>query len=741
MFDTSDMHEFVLTFKDPNYNETAPPMTLKHNGEDLHERIQRLRRLPRPQLQEQIEWISFEVISLSPNQIDMSDKCEKCPLHCLLETFLDLKYIDHREGDLVELLMIKSRIDYTRYQDGVVLDLLKKYNVIKFYQWQLLNNKENAFLHETLEGPQKDLILRNRDNLDDLLQMVFVVGALRTLKILTDLIKELYGSRYPILPTAVEWSVLVKDNCKNKFYRCFDYLLSRTDIDINELDKNGETAFFIACRLNDSYMVNELLKRKPFIAAKNQQDNYAIVDLQPETLTNIFDACIISKPDHLIEDEKAFKIIKTFSLKVLNLDNLIFMDLRNFYPVKNEEDRNFNVLELIQCIGSTKDLRLMLNHPVIGTIIDLKWRKLRFYVLFRMIGALIPIILAFFLRDFRMSSGEMTFFMVCLGFLIIFEFISTILTILTQHGSFMLGTMHICMYFTLFMFFATSTCHDLCPSVVGIVWIFFGICINGIISIFNKSVAHYTIMLMYVAYNIMKFLVFNSFLLLGLIMSYASIFYDPNVKPAGAKALDVIEEVESSGDGESLTEVETDTVPNYSFNVKLTLFKTLVMLVGEIWDNVDGSRSFRIYLVYAFLIFMLPIVALNLLNGLAVGNVKDISSQAQYWHRKVQCMVLYEVETMLRKIESFARIPWPEVNFTSRLIRERHFVAINTANNCVFAMESLTLHKKVGELSKDIIQPAIKVIKRRERSQKQKEISAIRKGSTSFCPHCFEQLA
>lgn len=589
------------------------------------------------------------MITLSPNQIDQSDKCGKCPLHYLLEIFLDLKYIDRREGDLVELIMIKSRIDYQRYQDGVVLELLKKYNVIKYYQWQLLNNKENAFMHETLEGSQKDLILRNQDNLDDLLQMVFVVGALRTLKVLIDLIKELYGSKFPILPTAVEWSVLVKDNCKNKFYRCFDYLLSRPDIDINEPDKNGETAFFIACRLNDSYMVNELLKRKPFIAAKNQQGSYAIVDLQSETLTNIFDACIISKPDHLIQDEKAFKIIKTFSLKVLSLENLIFMDLRNFYPVKNEEDRNFNVLELIQCIGKTKDLRLMLNHPVIGTIIDLKWRKLRYYVLLRIVGALIPIILAFFLRDFRMSATELTFFMICLGTLIIFEFISTILTILTQHGSFVLGTMNICMYFTLFMFFATSTCLVICPSVVGIVWIFFGICVNGIISVFNKSVAHYTIMLMYVAYNIMKFLIFNSFLLLGLIMSYASIFYDPN---AHSTATDGTEESDLDGSGNGTDEVAEaeDSVPNYSFNVKLTLFKTLVMLVGEIMDNVDGSRSFRIYLVYAFLIFMLPIVALNLLNGLAVGNVKDISSQAQYWHRKVQCMVLYEVETMLRKV-------------------------------------------------------------------------------------------
>lgn len=622
------------------------------NAENLHARVQKLRHIHRSQLQEQIEWMSFEVITLTPNQIDMSDQYGKCPLHYLLEILIEINYVDRREGDLVELIMIKSRIDYQRYQDGIILDLLQKYNIIKYYQWQLLNNKENAFLQATIEGPQKDFILRNQDNLDDILQMVFVVGALKTLKVLTDLVKNLYGSRYPILPTAVEWSVLVKDNCKNKFYRCFDYLLSRPDIDINEPDKNGETAFFIACRLNDSYMVNELLKRKPFIAAKNQHGSYAIVDLQLETLTNIFDACIISKPDHLIQDEKAFKIIKTFSLKVLNLDNLIFMDLRNFYPVKNEEDRNFNVLELIQCIGGTKDLRLILNHPVIGTIIDLKWRKLRFFVLIRIVGALIPIILAFFLRDFRMSVAESTFFMVCLGILIMFEFISTILTILTEHGSFYLGTMNICMYFTLFMFFATSTCYTTCTSVVGIVWIFFGICVNGIISVFNKSVAHYTIMLMYVAYNIMKFLVFNSFLLFGLIMSYASIFFDPSLIPASTD--DNEYDLDGSGnDTDEVVEIEPekeDGIHTYSFNVKLTLFKTLVMLVGEIMDNVDGSRSFRIYLVYGFLIFMLPIVALNLLNGLAVGNVKDISSQAQYWHRKVQCMILYEVETMLRKV-------------------------------------------------------------------------------------------
>lgn len=629
------------------------------NAEDLHARVQSLRHIPRDQLQDQIEWISFEVITLSPRHVDISDKYGRCPLHCLLEVFLELNYIDQREGDLVELLMIKSKIDYKQYQDGVVLNLLKKYNLIKFYQWQLLNNKEHSLLHESLEGSEKDVIMKNKDNLDDLLQIVFVVGALRTLKVLVDMIKEAYGSKYPILPTAIAWSVLVKENCKNKFYRCFDYLLSRSDIDINEPDKNGESAFFIACRLNDSYMVNELLKKKPFLAAKNKAGAYAVVDLQSETLTNIFDACIVSKPDHLISDEKAFKIIKTFSLKVLNLENMIFMDLRNFYPVKNEEERNFDVLELIQCIGATTDLKLMLNHPVIGTILDLKWRKLRYYVLVRFSGAFMPIILAYFLSDLRLSPSELTFFMLCIGLLIIIEFISTILSILTQYGSYIFGVMCICMHFIMFMFFATSSCHkDSCPSVVGVVWLFFGMSVNGIIAIFNKTVAHYTIMLIYVAYNILRFMFFNAFMLFGFTMSYASIFYNvplSTITNNNTEFNDIENDTDYVNSDNDTIERNRDasemqSLGINSFNIRLIWFKTLVMLVGEIGDTIDESKSFRVYLVYAFLIFMLPIVALNLLNGLAVGNVKDVSSQAQYWHRKVQCMVLYELETMLRKM-------------------------------------------------------------------------------------------
>lgn len=90
--------------------------------------------------------------------------------------------------------------------------------------------------------------------------------------------------------------------------------------------------------------------------------------------------------------------------------------------------------------------------------------------------------------------------------------------------------------------------------------------------------------------------------------------------------------------------------------------------------------------------------------------------------------------------ESFIRIPWPDINITSRLIREHHYVGINTVTKQVFAIESINKQNKIGYLSSDVIHPAVKVIKRRERSQKQKEMSAIRKGSTSFCPHCFEQL-
>lgn len=549
----------------------------------------------------ELEWICYAVIVLPVHEIDVLEK-GKCALHVLLDVFLDLEFTDERDGDLIELLMIRSDINYEEYQDGVLLELLQKYNRVKYYQWLILNYKEHVCIDDMkATGFTEDTFTRLAHNLRDLLQVTFAVGALKMLKLLMDFIGHKYGTRYPILPIAVSCNVLVREGCMKKYYKCFDYLLDRADVDLNARDKSGETAFFIACRIDDTYMINELLKRKPYIAALNKNKDYAITDLEPDTLTTILDSCVSSRPDHIINNEAAFKLLKSYQLSVVDLDNLVFMDLTNFYPPDEKEsaERSFRVTEFIHAIANSNQLTQALKHPVIGALLETKWVQLRRWILIRKQTLLLPILVGFVLIKIFANPQHLALVSIFILISLVLEVVVIFASFRAKYFSYISSTLAVSLLMIMIVFFASGVCNETmerhghknesvdatqpevnfklykgCLAVTTPMWILLGISINYFIAFFNQTVAHYTIMLIYVAYSMIKFLISNVFLAVGFAVAYITLF-NPE-------------------------ELDNDS------NKKLAAFRTFAMLAGYI-DGVERSnyRGIWTYVLHAFLIFMI----------------------------------------------------------------------------------------------------------------------------------------
>ena len=85
----------------------------------------------------------------------------------------------------------------------------------------------------------------------------------------------------------------------------------------------------------------------------------------------------------------------------------------------------------------------------------------------------------------------------------------------------------------------------------------------------------------------------------------------------------------------------------------LALVKTLTMFVGElqfedipIFDVYDSSLRPLAHLFFLCFVFLIVVVLVNLLNGLAVSNVAKIEAEAEYWIHSSRLEVILQIESI-----------------------------------------------------------------------------------------------
>lgn len=435
-----------------------------------------------------------------------------------------------------------------------------------------------------------------------------------------------------------------KPNEKSDYRKCFEHLLERKDtlkLEINAMDENGNTALHYAVKEEDQHYAKALLANGAYIGVENHFGYSPLADIDPETLRSFLDDCLQSN-GKFRRDDKYELTFKYGFLEPPRTD-----EQYNQTQSGVEQGRvgrvNSPIPELypLHYISKSPDLRPLLTHPILLSFLHLKWSHIRvfFYANLVFYTLFVALLTAHIMRD--CSSAELpqnasstldenssiTFVKIewiLLLFLLLFLIFRELFQMIMSPRRYFCSFEN-CLELTLIIVTLVILSNDWsnqCLRPVDAIaillsWseLFLQIGHIHIMSTYNE-------MMKRVLCNYIKFVVWDLILIVAFALGFYILFH-------GTK----------SDGGEE----------NFFQEPSLSLFRTVVMLMGEfdISSIPFGIEPALSYAVFIFFVFLVPIVMVNLLNGLAVSDTQAIKNDAELVSIESMIGTIFYFETML----------------------------------------------------------------------------------------------
>lgn len=363
-------------------------------------------------------------------------------------------------------------------------------------------------------------------------------------------------------------------------------------------------------RLGAKRVLEIILSKRPFVGALDEKGDLMMADINKQQFERFFNSLVNPQ---------------------LNNRRIIEMDLSCFFPPKQELEENpeYNEMKFFYHLADSRELRPLLIHPVIETLINLKYKKLSIFnwdlILWRIVVLLI--VLFNYLLPYSITKAlSWTAFVILLlsEFYAYFESPSRI-------RIFVLGVLNTITLTFLFLFLYKDCVVNDCPNITGFGSLLLAINITFILCYLSHHVSLYVFMLFSVARNAFKFIAAISIMLIGFAYCLSKNFGE----------LDGFQYIEVDENNHQIS-------PNIS-HLEKTIFKTFLMLTGELEARDIPYLHLLSYAVFLVFVFFVPIVSINLLSGLAVGDVQGIISNARLWRLTTITMFLYWYEKGLAR--------------------------------------------------------------------------------------------
>lgn len=622
-------YSLLCIFQMNSYHTMNDSILSLDMSKSVIEEVRLLNGLEKGELNQRVQCISEQILRSTSYNVDAVDeRDEKCVLHLLLEIFIRVGYKHSSEFDIVENILFASKIDYETYDDGKVLELLVKYDIIKYFQWQIINDKEDDFYREFEE--QSKRMQTDQRALNDLLEVALAFGSVNIYKYLTNWIHNNYSGTIfecPVLVKAASWSIYVVEDRKPGFYECFNYVLNQHQTDVNAEDTNGNTALHHACFNKEAYLIKALLAKKA---------NIDIVCLKKGMPSDLFasylDSLVTSVPEDLTRSGLTKFGEARLKQKYVD-DRMIFINLKSFVHCP------ITYIEVLNLISLHHDYRHLLHHPVLGALQDLTWQLMywkRVILNTPTMMTRILFLMFIFLPYTSEIEGIHIFVKIVVSVVIIGKIYLSIYLFEYYRGThrvnqkffnsvLFLKFINICAYFT-FVFFIFGSCTVVkCPDTMALTFMYFAINITLSIGLFSPAVARYNFMLLKILINALKFLASISFLIFGFALSFVALFgksFGEIPKEEELPVLGVDVRTRNNFAELRTNETKTGEAESQRFDFyAVAVLKTLFTLSGEIDENSFRYQTFWSCLFLATFILVIPIMAVNLLTGLAVGDV------------------------------------------------------------------------------------------------------------------------
>lgn len=420
---------------------------------------------------------------------------------------------------------------------------------------------------------------------------------------------------------------------------------------INFADIKGNTPLHLAAKQGDSEIILMLLQAGASINCFNSLDEPSFVDISYRTLKEYLDSCVYTnkKPPQ----EESYEIILNYTgLKPVCYHNL---NLENGSESQSskilyscETCNNFETKSLLY-LSKNNELRNLLKHPVFTSFLFLKWNRVHkwfcinslFYIIFWL--TLTTYILNFY-PDFQRSNPKASSsvsintvwsILAVMVFLLMLRELAQLciapLKYLTSAENW-LEIFLICTTLALLCVGNESSLqYKVSLSAIGIMlsWFEFVLLIGRYPALSTKLE-----MLMTVSWNFLAFLAWYSFLIAAFAISFYLLF--------GIH--------DCSGEGKDVCMNKTNENDDDFFrNPGVSFFKTVIMLTGEFdassipFDERPGIS----HVLFVGFVFLIAIVLFNLLNGLAVSDIKEIQSDAELVSYISRVKLISYIETLV----------------------------------------------------------------------------------------------
>lgn len=437
-------------------------------------------------------------------------------------------------------------------------------------------------------------------------------------------------------------------------YKCLEYLLNNVEchkLGINFVDKNNKTVLCQAFQLNDVNVIELLLQRGAYMGEENRNGDTPIKYAEAETLETIFDNCISTNDKCPSEDN--YEIIYNYRLLAPLKKSRPSFQISNLVESRYEYEIVAETNVLLQ-MSEMRNLRPLLLHPLMHSFLNLKWYAIRkyfwlnvaFYVLFWLFLSLYMIFVygparqatieeceeagTLTTRSFdpnciipmRQHERALWFgtFVLCI-LLMMREIFQIIVSPVRYFLSFE-NWLELCLVTGTFMVLLTDSQNNNIRCHIAAVAIFLSwmelVLLVGRHPFLSTNVEMFKVVLC----NFLKFLAWYSMLILAFAISFYILFKNSSS--------------------------ECEQRPSLFVNPIVATFKAIVMTAGEFDTSSIPFEEHPVtsHLLFLLFVFLVAIVLVNLLNGLAVNDTQAIKADAELVAITSRARLIAYIETI-----------------------------------------------------------------------------------------------
>uniref|UniRef100_A0A182XWK0 Ion transport domain-containing protein n=1 Tax=Anopheles stephensi TaxID=30069 RepID=A0A182XWK0_ANOST len=427
----------------------------------------------------------------------------------------------------------------------------------------------------------------------------------------------------PLLSLLVKQIDVYKDKNKCPFFKSMGILLKDPRIEVDKIDVKHYTAMHYAVKYKIDHAQELLLAKGAYVGGENMFGESPISDMDSLLLEKHLDSCVTSNDRKPGDEDYEVRIDFSNFIPPAHKPNYAKPAQVPFVGLPYEDE-----MQPIVRMAQSSSAKRLLRHPVISSILLLKWLKLICFFYINLV------ICTTFFVSFTMyvvfcygredAPFKLFFYFVSLAgwiYLIVRELIQFLLNMRVYVRSLENG-MEVLLILAsgavLMREFGDETRRVASACVILLSALEFTLLIGTLPVL---SIATHMVMLKTVSKNFLKCLVLYSIILLAFAFSFYTLFR----VSGSAKSVET-----STGETEQGGADADDDQFNQFQEVPLALMKIAVMLTGEFEAaNIKFQQSSLSYVIFALFLFFVSIVLFNLMNGLAVSDTTAIKAESE----------------------------------------------------------------------------------------------------------------